>query len=109
MMQGTDPPEQQQAKALWRPPDLLTALRLPLAVGFVLAPGALVRFAIVVLATAMALQQTGVAQEIVTLAFGAVLGAITLAGAIAFGLGSREAAGRVIDQWLAGLKDRGES
>ena len=52
MMQGTDPPEEQQAKPLWRPPDLLTALRLPLAVGFVFAPGALVRFAIVVLAAA---------------------------------------------------------
>jgi hypothetical protein len=63
------------------------------------------RIAIVVLATAMALQQTGVAQEIVTLAFGAVLGAIALAGAIAFGLGAREAAGRTIDQWLAGQED----
>ncbi|MDH3458074.1 MAG: hypothetical protein OER90_14640 [Gemmatimonadota bacterium] len=60
-----------------------------------------------VLATAMALQQTGVAQEIVTLAFGTLLGAIALAGAIAFGLGAREAAGRTIDQWLAGQKDGG--
>jgi len=63
------------------------------------------RIAVVVLATAMALQQTGVAQEIVTIAFGAVLGAIALAGAIAFGLGAREAAGRTIDRWLA---DQGE-
>lgn len=58
------------------------------------------RMAIVVLATAMALQQTGVAQEIVTLAFGVVLGAIALAGAIAFGIGSRDVAGRAVEGWF---------
>jgi hypothetical protein len=36
---------------------------------------------------------------------GTVLGAIALAGAIAFGLGAREAADQTIDQWLAGQKD----
>ncbi len=58
------------------------------------------RIAILVLATAMALQQTGVAQEIVTLAFGVVLGAIALAGAIAFGIGARDVAGRAVEGWF---------
>lgn len=58
------------------------------------------RIAIVVLATAMALQQTGVAEEIVTLAFGLVLGAIAVAAAIAFGLGSRDAAAGLVDRWM---------
>ncbi len=58
------------------------------------------RIAIVVLATAMALQQTGVAEEIVTLAFGLVLGAIAVAAAIAFGLGSRDAAAGLVNRWM---------
>jgi hypothetical protein len=58
------------------------------------------RIAIVVLATAMALQQTGVAQEIVTLAFSLVLGAIAVAAAIAFGVGAKDAAAREVNRWL---------
>jgi hypothetical protein len=58
------------------------------------------RIAIVVLATAMALQQTGVAQEIVTLAFSLVLGAIAVAAAIAFGIGAKDAAAREVNRWL---------
>ncbi len=58
------------------------------------------RVAIVVLATAMALQQTGVAQEIVTLAFSLVLGAIAVAAAIAFGIGAKDAAAREVNRWF---------
>ncbi len=65
------------------------------------------RVAIVVLATAMALQQTGVAQEIVTLAFSLVLGAIAVAAAIAFGIGAKDAAGREVDRWFEKGADSG--
>ena len=57
------------------------------------------RIAIIGLATAMALEQTGVAQEIVRLAFTLILGAIAVAAAIAFGLGARDAAARTVDRW----------
>ena len=52
------------------------------------------RVAILVLAGAMALRQMGIANEIVNLAFGLLLGAIAVAAAIAFGFGGREIAGR---------------
>lgn len=56
--------------------------------------------AILVLAGAMALRQMGVANEIINLAFGLLLGAIAVAAALAFGLGGREAAGREVERWL---------
>jgi hypothetical protein len=52
----------------------------------------------------MALQHVGVAEDIVTLAFGLVLGAIAVAAAIAFGLGGKDAASETVTQWL---KERG--
>ncbi len=58
------------------------------------------RIAIVVLAATMALQNIGVADEIVTLAFGLVLGAVAVAAAIAFGLGSRDAARRIVEDLM---------
>ena len=58
------------------------------------------RVAILVLVGAMALQQMGVATDIVVLAFGLVLGAIAVAVALAFGLGSRDVAAEQIRQWL---------
>ena len=57
------------------------------------------RGAILVLAGAMALRQLGVADEIITLAFGLTLGAIAVAAAVAFGLGGREMAARQLDEW----------
>lgn len=60
------------------------------------------RIAIIVLATAMALEQTGVAEEIVRLAFALLLGAIAVAAAIAFGIGAKDAAARTVDQWFGG-------
>ncbi len=64
------------------------------------------RVAIVVLATAMALQQTGVAQEIVTLAFSLILGAIAVAAAIAFGIGAKDAAAREVNRWFERPSER---
>jgi hypothetical protein len=57
--------------------------------------------AILVLTGAMALRQIGVANEIINLAFGLLLGAIAVAAALAFGLGGREVAGRQLQQWVA--------
>ena len=62
-----------------------------------LAPVA--RVAIIVLSGAMALRQMGLASEIVNLAFGLTLGAIAVAAALAFGLGGRETAGRLLERW----------
>jgi hypothetical protein len=56
--------------------------------------------AILVLTGAMALRQMGVANEIINLAFGLLLGAIAVAAALAFGLGGREVAGRELQQWV---------
>ncbi len=61
------------------------------------------RVSITVLAGAMALRQMGLAEDIVNLAFGLVLGAIALATAVAFGLGARDAAGRQVEQWVTAL------
>ena len=56
--------------------------------------------AILVLTGAMALRQMGVANEIINLAFGLLLGAIAVATALAFGLGGREVAGRELQNWV---------
>lgn len=59
------------------------------------------RLAIIVLAAAMGLRQMGIANDIVNLAFGLLLGALALAIALAFGLGSREIAARETENMLA--------
>ena len=69
-----------------------------------LASGA--RWAIIVLTSAMALQQMGLANEIINLAFGTVIGAIAVAVALAFGLGARDVAGRVVGRWASRLENR---
>lgn len=58
-----------------------------------------VRTAIIVLGAFMALRELQIAPEIVNLAFFLTLGAIALAGAIAFGLGGRDVAGRMAQSW----------
>ena len=64
------------------------------------------RIVILVFAGAMALRQMGLANEIINLAFGLVLGALALALAIAFGLGARDIAGRELDQWLQSIRTK---
>ena len=59
------------------------------------------RVVILALAGAMALRQTGVADDIVNLAFGLTLGAAAVAFALAFGLGGRDQAARTLDEWRA--------
>lgn len=47
----------------------------------------------------MALQQLGIATDIVTTAFAILFGAIALALALSFGLGNRELAGEITREW----------
>jgi hypothetical protein len=64
------------------------------------ALSALARYAVVVFAFTMALQQIGFGETIVVSAFVLLFGAVCLALALAFGLGSREAAARVVARAL---------
>ena len=59
----------------------------------------LVRGAIIAVGAFMALRELQIAPEIVNLAFMLTLGAIAVAGALAFGLGARDVAGRVAHWW----------
>jgi hypothetical protein len=59
------------------------------------------RFAILALVLAMGLRAMGIADDIVNLAFGLTLGAVAVAVALSFGLGGREAAGKLMEHWLA--------
>ena len=59
----------------------------------------LAKGAVVVISIFMALEQVGVAEEIVTAAFTLILGAAALAVGLAFGLGNRELAGEITRRW----------
>ncbi len=59
----------------------------------------LVRWGVIALATAVGLRFMGLANDIIVLAFGLILGSIAVAVAIAFGVGGREAAKRLLDRW----------
>ena len=61
------------------------------------------RFAIIGLVIAMGLKAMGLADNIVNLAFGLTLGSVAVAGALAFGLGGRDAAKAVADRWAGRL------
>ncbi|HVJ15554.1 MAG TPA: hypothetical protein VM686_08935 [Polyangiaceae bacterium] len=65
-----------------------------------------VRIAVFVFAGFMAVQQLGIATAIVTVAFTLVLGAMAVAGAVAFGLGNRELAGRITQDWYERQSER---
>ena len=59
----------------------------------------IVRYAIIALFTAIGLTFMGLADAIVMMAFGLILGSAAVATALAFGLGGRDAAGRIADHW----------
>ncbi len=65
----------------------------------VLTLAKLAKGAVVVISIFMALQQVGVAEEIVTAAFILILGAVALGVGLAFGLGNRELAGEITRRW----------
>jgi hypothetical protein len=67
------------------------------------------RGGVVVLAIFMALQELGVATDIVSTAFAIMFGAIALAAALAFGLGNRELAGEVTRAWYETYKAEREA
>ncbi len=64
---------------------------------------------VIMIAIFMALQELGVATDIVTLAFAILFGAIALAAALAFGLGNRELAGEVTRGWYERYKAERET
>ncbi len=68
--------------------------------------GQLARIGIIVLVSAMALQQMGIATSIVNLAFGLFMGAMAVAIALAFGLGGRDIASSQIQEWLEQFKTK---
>ena len=68
--------------------------------------GQIARISIIALVSAMALQQIGIAPDIVNLAFGLLLGALAVALALSFGLGSREIAKSQVQQWINSFKSK---
>jgi len=68
--------------------------------------GIAAKVAIIVLTGAMALGQMGLANEIINLAFGLLLGAVAIAVAIAFGIGGRDIAAAELEKWVRSLKSK---
>jgi len=64
----------------------------------------IVRYASLALFIAIALRTMGIANEIVELAFGLILGALAVAFALSYGLGGREAAGEHFKEIIQKLK-----
>jgi len=64
------------------------------------------KYAIIALAVAMGLRFMGLANEIVNLAFGLILGSAAVACALAFGLGGRETAHQLLQRWLNERKNK---
>lgn len=65
--------------------------------------------AVVLIAVFMALQQVGVAGEIVTTAFTLIVGAVALAVGLAFGLGNTQLAGEITRRWYEEGRRRGQA
>lgn len=64
---------------------------------------------VVLLAVFMALQQLGVATDIVTTAFAILFGAVALGLSLAFGLGNRELAGQITREWYQRIRAEREA
>jgi hypothetical protein len=71
--------------------------------------GSVVPVLVMAIATFMILNQLKIAPEIVTITYGALVGGVFLAMALAFGLGGREVAGRMLnDAYDKGQEQRGQ-
>lgn len=68
------------------------------------AAASLASVAVLFLTIAMALRQLGLAQDIINIAFGLMLGAVAVGTALAIGLGSKDIAGREVETMLEKLK-----
>ena len=64
------------------------------------------KIGILMLVSAIALRQMGLANEIIVLAFGLILGALAIAVAIAIGIGGREVAARELREWVDTVKTK---
>jgi len=62
----------------------------------------IIKYAVIALFTAIGLTFMGLADQIVMLAFGLILGSAAVATAIAFGLGGRDYAARLLEEWHEG-------
>ena len=62
------------------------------------------RVSIIILSGAIALRQMGLANEIIELAFGILLGSVAVAAALAFGLGGRDIATKQLQGWVGSIK-----
>jgi hypothetical protein len=72
--------------------------------------GSVVPVLVMAIATFMILDQLQIAPEIVTITYAALLGGVFLAMALAFGLGGREVAGRMLsDAYDKGQEQRGQA
>jgi len=69
----------------------------------------ILKYAIIALAVAMGLRFMGLANEIVNLAFGLILGSAAVACALAFGLGGRETAHQLLQNWIERGKARSQA
>jgi hypothetical protein len=63
---------------------------------------AILKWSIIALSVAMGLRFMGLANEIVIIAFAAIIGSAAVACALAFGLGGRSTAHRILQDWTAG-------
>ncbi|HEX8214283.1 MAG TPA: mechanosensitive ion channel [Allosphingosinicella sp.] len=63
---------------------------------------AILKWSIIALAVAMGLRFMGLANEIVIIAFAAIIGSAAIACALAFGLGGRPTAHKLLESWTAG-------
>lgn len=68
--------------------------------------GPAARIAIIVFSGALALRETGIAQDIVNTTFTIILGTLAVATALAFGLGSRDIAAKELEGWLKSWRKR---
>lgn len=64
------------------------------------------RIAILGLVLAMGLKAMGLADNIVTMAFGFTIGSVAVASALAFGLGGKDAAKAIADGWAQKINAR---
>jgi hypothetical protein len=81
--------------------NLLSNLAAAASGGGSLGPN-VIRYATVGLFVAIGLSQMGIGGPIVEMAFGAIVISAAVAGAIAFGLGGRDAAARVLEKTMDG-------
>lgn len=78
--------------------------------GFSNAPllGRIAEMAVIAFAVLIAIDQLGIAADLLNILFMGVVGAVSLAFGLAFGLGGRDVAGRITEGWYAGTQAAAE-